>query len=67
LGEVELQSSFGTIDEFEIREMLGNHLDLFRIQVDGVMNTFNYCWTDLDYKQKQISQMRPGYDFSSRG
>jgi hypothetical protein len=67
LGEVELQSSFGTIDEFKIREMLGNHLDLFRIQVDGVMNTFNYCWTDSDYKQKQISQMRPGYDYSSRG
>jgi hypothetical protein len=45
---------------------LGRYLDIYRIEVDGVSNTFDYCWTDNDYKQTQIDRMKPGYDFSSR-
>jgi hypothetical protein len=67
LGNVELQKSFGTTDEIQIRNILSNYLDIFKIEVDGVSNTFNYCWTDLNYKQMQIDMMRPGYDYSSRG
>ena len=66
IGEVDLESSFGTTDQFVIRDMLGNHLDIFRIQVDDVMNTFDYCWTDSDYKQRQIDRLKVGYDYSSR-
>jgi hypothetical protein len=47
--------------------MLGRYLDIYRIEVDSVSNTFDYCWTDSDHKQKQIHMMRPGYDHSSRG
>jgi hypothetical protein len=67
IGQVDLQGSFGTTDYQEIWDQLSTHLDIYSIEIDGVMNTFNYCWTDLDYKQKQISQMRQGYDYSSRG
>jgi hypothetical protein len=67
LGHVDLLRSFGTTDMVVIWEQLSLHLDIYSIEVDGVKNTFNYCWTDLDYKQKQILQMRPGYDHSSRG
>jgi len=67
LGQVELQKSFGTTDEIQIRNILSNYLDIFKIEVDGVSNTFNYCWTDLNYKQMQIDMMKPGYDYSSRG
>jgi len=67
LGYVDLVNSFGTTDMFEIWDKLSFHLDIYKIEVDGVANTFDYCWTDVDYKQQQIEMMRPGYDHSSRG
>jgi hypothetical protein len=67
IGEVELQKSFGTTDAFVIWDILSQHLDIYSIEVDGIKNTFEYCWTDPDYKQQQIDMMRPGYDHSSRG
>jgi len=67
IGEVELQKSFGTTDAFAIWDILSQHLDIYSIEVDGIKNTFDYCWTDSDYKQQQINMMRPGYDHSSRG
>jgi hypothetical protein len=67
LGHVDLDRSFGTTDMFSIWDQLSTHLDVYSIEVDGVKNTFEYCWTDKDYKQQQIDMMRPGYDFSSRG
>ena len=67
LGQIELTKSFGTDDYQQIWDMLGDHLDIYRIEVDGVSNTFEYCWTDPEYKQIQIDMMKPGYDYSSRG
>jgi hypothetical protein len=67
IGQVELRQSFGTANYQEIWEILGNHLDIYRIEVDGVSATFDYCWSDTDYKQQQINMLRPGYDYSSRG
>ena len=66
LGHVDLLRSFGTTDMFAIWDQLSTHLDIYSIEVDGVKGTFEYCWTDADYKQQQIDMMRPGYDFSSR-
>ena len=66
LGQVDLLSSFGTTDYQTIWDMLSSYLDIYSIEVDGVKNTFNYCWADVDYKQQQIDRMKPGYDFSSR-
>lgn len=67
IGTVDFIKSFGTTDMFEIWNKLNNHLDIFKIEVDDVSCTFDYCWSDADYKQQQIDNMRPGYDFSSRG
>jgi len=67
LGHIDLDRSFGTTDMFSIWDQLSQHLDIYSIEVDGVENTFDYCWTDADYKQQQIDMMRPGYDHSSRG
>lgn len=66
IGQVELQSSFGTTDYQQIWDSLSDHLDIYKIEVDGVTKTFDYCWTDSTYKQMQIDMMRPGYDYSSR-
>ena len=65
IGQVDLQSSFGTTDYHTIWEILGNHLDIFKIEVGGVSNTFDYSWADASYKQMQIDIMRLGYDYSS--
>jgi len=67
LGHVDLIRSFGTTDMFDVWDQLSQHLDIYSIEVDGIKHTFEYCWTDADYKQQQIDMMRPGYDFSSRG
>lgn len=67
IGEVDILNSFNTTDTFEIWKLLSSHLDIIKIEVDGVSNTFDYCWSDSDYKQQQIDMMRTGYDFSSRG
>jgi len=67
LGQVNLSTSFGTLHEATVQQILSNHLDIYKIEVDGISNTFDYCWSDYNYKQMQIDIMRPGYDHSSRG
>ena len=66
IGQVAVAESFGTTDKFKIWEILSRHLDIYSIQIDDIVQTYDYCWTDNDYKQTQINMMRPGYDFSSR-
>jgi hypothetical protein len=66
LGQVDLIRSFGTDDYREIWHTLTTHLDIYRVEVDGVVQTYDYCWTDPDYKDRQIDQLRPGYDYHSR-
>jgi hypothetical protein len=67
IGSVDLQNSFDTTDSTEIRNLLGKYLDIYQIEVDGVVGTFNYCWNDPDHAEQQINKMKPGYDYSSRG
>jgi hypothetical protein len=66
IGTVDLEASFGTTDYNKIWNMLSDHLDIYSIEVNGIVGVFDYCWTDADYKQQQINMMRPGYDHSSR-
>jgi hypothetical protein len=65
IGQIDLQSSFGTTHYQDIWDTLSNHLDIYKIEVDGVSNTFDYSWSDNNYKQMQIDMMKPGYDYSS--
>ena len=67
IGQVDLLNSFGTTNYQEIWDKLSNHLDIYKIELNGISCTYDYCWTDADYKQQQIDKMKPGYDFSSRG
>jgi len=67
LGQVDLRGSFGTAKSSDIWEILSAHLDIYCIEIDGVSQKFNYCWTDANYKQMQIDMMKPGYDYSTKG
>lgn len=66
IGEINVKTSFGTTNEMMVRDILSKYLDIYKIEVDGSSNTFDYCWTDNNYKQMQIDLLKPGYDFSSR-
>jgi hypothetical protein len=46
IGQVDLDRSFGTQDMISIWRQLETHLDIYSIEVDGVKNTFDYCWND---------------------
>ena len=66
IAQVNLQQSFGTTDYEKIWEILGSHLDIYKISIDDIEQTFEYCWSDPNYKKMQIDIMKPGYDYSSR-
>jgi hypothetical protein len=53
IGQVDLQGSFGTTDSSKIWQQLGQHLDIYSIEVDGVCRVYDYCWTDTDYEINQ--------------
>jgi hypothetical protein len=65
IGEIDIQSSFGTNDKFEIWDILSSHLDIYSIEINGIKKSYDYCWSDSDYKQMQIDMMKPGYDYTS--
>ena len=46
IGQVDLERSFGTEDMFEIWNLLGTHLGIYSIEVDGIKQVFDYCWSD---------------------
>jgi len=64
LGQVNLEKSFGTKDFAEILKKLSAHLDIYQIHADSVIGTFDYVWSNDNYKQMQIDFLRPGYDWS---
>jgi hypothetical protein len=66
IGKIDLVKSFGTTDKFKIWDMLSSHLDVYSIEIDDVKATYEYCWSDNDYKQMQIDIMKSGYDYNSR-
>ena len=66
IGQCNLQKSFGSNDPQEIWKQLAQYLDIYKIEVDGVSNTFDYVWSQDNFKQMQIELMKPGYDYSSK-
>lgn len=66
LGQVQLVESFGTDNSQSIWDILGQHLDIYRIEAGDVSQTFDYCWTDLDYQQQQIDRLQPGYQYQRK-
>lgn len=65
IGQVNLKESFGTDDCRYIQNLLSKYLDIYCIEANGVSQTFDYCWTDYDFKEQQIKQLRAGYDYNS--
>jgi hypothetical protein len=67
VGQVDLQTSFGTTNCHEIWSILSTHLDIVQISCDNVTSAiYTYSYTDDDYYNQQIERLTPGYDYSSR-
>ena len=66
IGQVNLEKSFGTEDFAVILKKLSAHLDIYQIIIDNTTGTFDYVWSDDNYKQMQIDFLRPGYDWSQK-
>lgn len=66
LCQCNLLRSFGTKDPQEIWKILSKYQDLYRINIDGVVGTFDYVWSQPGYKDLQIKKMIPGYIHSSK-
>ena len=49
----------------QIWNIMSRYLDIYSIEVDGVTATYDYCWSDIDYKQQQIARLKPGYDYQN--
>ena len=67
VGQVDLEKSFGTSDFRQVWPILSKYLDIYSIEANGIVATYDYTWTDADYQQQQIARLKPGYDYSSRG
>lgn len=66
LGQVDLQGSFGTKDFQYIIDHMGDYLDIYKVEVDDVSATYDYHWSDWDWREKQIKFLQPGYRHSSQ-
>jgi len=58
VGQVDLAGSFGTTDASIIWQQLGQHLDIYSIEVNGIVSVFDYAWSDPDHEQRQLENLK---------
>lgn len=58
VAQVDLQRSFGTTDFNEIWTQLAKHLDVYKIRTSSAEATYNYNWSDADYAEQQIKELK---------
>jgi len=58
IGQVDLEGSFGTDNAGEIWQQLGQHLDIYSIEVNGMVGVFDYTWNDSDYCNRQLENLK---------
>ena len=58
IGQVDLIRSFGTADYRSIWAQLQTHLNVVKIKTSTQTRNYNYNWTDEDYTELQIKEMK---------
>ena len=58
VAQVNLIKSFGTTDYQQIWAQLAQHLDVYKIQIGDISATYNYNWSDPDYAEQQIKELK---------
>jgi len=54
VGQVDLEESFGTSNNFEIWDRLNNHLDVHSISTSKANADYKYHWSNEDYCEQQV-------------
>jgi len=58
IGQVDLQGAFGTTEGIDIWKQMGNYLDIYKIECDGISATYDYHWSDADHRQRQLESLK---------
>lgn len=58
IAKVDLKNSFGTDNIQDIWKILGDHLDIYQIEVNGSTATYDYVWSDDDYHTRQMNLLK---------
>lgn len=58
VAQVNLIKSFGTVEYEKIWGQLAHHLDVYKIQIDNIQATYTYKWSDADYAERQIKELK---------
>ena len=58
VGQVDLLRSFGTEDYQSIWGQISRHLDVYKIRTSENSATYNYNWSDPDYAEQQIKELK---------
>ena len=58
VAQVNLIKSFGTTDYERIWAQLAQHLDVYKIQIGKISATYEYNWSDPDYAEQQIKELK---------
>jgi hypothetical protein len=53
VAQVHLMRSFGTEDYQQIWHQLNTHLNVYAVRTSTADAVYEYCWSDLDYMEKQ--------------
>jgi hypothetical protein len=57
IGQVDVAQSFPGMSVEKIWQVLGDHLDIYKIEINGHVATYDYCWSDADHEARQISSL----------
>ena len=67
IGQINLQRSFDAInDEQKVWNCFYRYPDVYQLKTSKATCTFDYHWSDVDYEQKQIEILRPGYIYTEQ-
>ena len=58
MAKVDIAGSFGTEDMHQVWKILGDHLDIYKIEVDGEVAEYDYTWADENYHTRQMNLLR---------
>lgn len=60
VGQVDLNSSFGSDNYQDIWAKLGNYLDVYKVRTSSAEAIYDYRWSDTDFIQRQVARITQG-------
>lgn len=58
IGQVDLDKTFCTNNYQKVWSCLSKHLDVFSVSTSDQQAEYNYCWSDTDYAEQQIREIK---------